>query len=167
MPSRASSLVLLCGVLFASVTWANDPLDEEVLPAEAPRVDEPAPLPSAGELVNEHGGEKEAPSTAPAETTPPPDLMSEADAVVPLVERADAQAAFASCFDDTTPEARTALRTCLKDVAERHPGTPAGFRAEGALRTLSLDEETPVVEGGFQIPPGRLELSATAGLFGI
>jgi hypothetical protein len=111
---------------------------------------------------------EEAPAAAPFESPPDPASapFEEEDAVAPLVERAMADEAWARCFADASPVGRAALRACLADVSTRFSGTPGGLRAEGGLRALSFDE-VPDLPTGLQIPPGRLELSSTAGLFGI
>ena len=84
----------------------------------------------------------------------------------PLLTRAQSEAAWQKCvslFGNT--DAPT--KTCLESLRREHPGTAAFYRAEGALSLLAGNPTETRPAQSWEIPAGRLELSSTAGLFGI
>lgn len=162
------------------------PLDSEGAPAapDAAELDEPASAPEAAEL------EEPSPSTdvpAPAATPLEPTDVEQGDAApplrapeasaapigapvplpsfgeTPLIAEGAALAAWSRCLEPSVRADTVMLRACLEAVIAQHPGTASAYRAEGALVLLSTDAPA----GGLEIPAGRLELSSTAGLFGI
>lgn len=115
--------------------------------------------------------------TKPAEGAPRsvPSVRSSASAgpqqddVTPLADMGAANAAWAKCLQ-IQPGAVAAMEACLANVVTTYAGTPAGYRADGALQALSkFTPSSPedTVLGGFDVPPGRLELSSTLGLYGV
>lgn len=90
------------------------------------------------------------------------------DDTTPLAERGAADLAFAACLATARPSEDDApLRGCLETLRGAYPGTPAALQAEGALAALRALRPDAADTGAFSFPPGRLELSSTAGLFGI
>lgn len=177
----------------ADVAWeaAPPPVDPSDLgappPKAAAREDEPtredpladtrAPDAVAGARPDERAAGADARCARPDTRAPPlpAGLAGSAaagtgpDDTTPLADRGAAELAFAACLATARPEADdTRLRDCLETLRGAYPATPAAWRAEGALAALRALRPEPEPEGGaFSFPPGRLELSSTAGLFGI
>jgi hypothetical protein len=79
-----------------------------------------------------------------------------------------ADASYHSCVPLLSqPDRSGEARGCFEAVVRDAPGTAAAFRAQVALEILDEQERLVVVEEEPWIKPGRLELSAATGLFGV
>lgn len=84
----------------------------------------------------------------------------------PLLQDARAQEAWVRCVR-YAQDGDERVRACLEALQREHPDTPFAWRAQGALAVLTSPTQRLSKSSGWQIPPGRLELSSVAGLFGI
>lgn len=84
----------------------------------------------------------------------------------PFLQRAQSEAAWQKCVA-LFEQPNAIANTCLESLRRDHPNTAAAYRAEGALAFIASNPSSMSQAESWQIPAGRLELSSTAGLFGI
>lgn len=126
--------------------------------------------PSADPLPQENPGEKQ--SKGLADTNPvlpvdPEDVpAAENTDETPLLQRAASEAAWQQCVA-LLEKTGAPTTNCLENLLRDHPHTAAAYRAEGALMWSTMTTARNSSADAWQIPGGRLELSSTAGLFGI
>lgn len=174
-------------LLAASLAHAQEeaPAQETPAPAVDPSDVEPATSELEASSTDEDASPSE-PEASPADTaddTSAAEPSAGSDGVTLRFSR-EADAQLATCVPLVAARADAEARACLDEVLRFGDDTTAALQAS-ALRGL-LDVElappAPLDEGladaselegeeeqkrGFAIPPGRLELSATAGLFGV
>lgn len=128
-----------------------------------------------------------------SEVAPPVDVPAPSDAVdapadgdppVTLRFSREADAKLAACVPLVAARADTEARACLDEVLRFGDDTTAALRASALVSVLDAEPPPPPpLDGGapgpvepgddpragarIAIPPGRLELSSTAGLFGV
>ncbi len=157
-------------------------------PAEAVEADAPPPASPAAEpdtaptdaAPSDAAPPDAAPPEVPALAPPAPSRPDDDEAIL-LRFSTEADASLARCVPLVAARDDAAARACLDRVLLHGDDTTAALRA-AALRDVldaGLAAAVPAGEGGdrdataapaaggLAIPPGRLELSSTAGLFGV
>lgn len=182
---RALWPLLALGLLSWSARAQHD--DVAPLPEPPPLEEEPA---SDSDDTKVYEPSSVAPLTAPdpsldaapTSSDPAADVLQPAAREVTLRFSAEADAKLARCVPLVAARKDEEARACLDEVLEHGDDTTASLRAAALRSVLDVAVAVPgpadvttdgdaaaggAREAGFAIPPGRLELSSTAGLFGV